>query len=132
MKTICKNLILSAFFAVLVMHIAVADPPDASIGIGISITPSDFSPLIWMDPNTRVVLRDPGTGSTELIERTNNYAFEGEQIEWEVLVMDKNGVETIDDVHVTVGPVQGIGNPIEAACDLNTTTNNATTVPLKS
>src|SRR3990167_3638286 len=53
---------------------------------------------------------------TELLERLNNYAFEGEQIGWKVLVMDKNGVEKIEDVFATIGDVQGEGNDIEVNC----------------
>ncbi len=52
----------------------------------------------------------------ELVERTENYAFEGEKIEWIVLVMDKNKIEQVTDVVGTVGPVQGTGNPIEVEC----------------
>jgi hypothetical protein len=52
----------------------------------------------------------------ELLERINNYAFEGEQITWTVLVMDKNGVEKIEDVFATIGDVQGEGNDIEVNC----------------
>ena len=52
----------------------------------------------------------------ELIERTQNYAFEGEKIEWTVLVMDKNGINKIEDVFATVGDVQGEGNDIEVNC----------------
>jgi hypothetical protein len=49
----------------------------------------------WI-PNTWTV-------TNELVERLNNYAFEGEQIQWKVLVMDKNGIEKVGDVYVTVG-----------------------------
>lgn len=52
----------------------------------------------------------------ELLERTQNYAFEGEKIEWLVLVLDKNGVEKIEDVFATIGDVQGAGNDIEVNC----------------
>jgi len=52
-----------------------------------------------------------------LHERTQNYAFEGEQISWLVLVMDKNGVEKIEDVFATIGSDQGTGNDIEVNCD---------------
>ncbi len=38
----------------------------------------------------------------ELIERHNNYAFEGEKIEWKVLVMDKNKIEEVEEVVATV------------------------------
>jgi len=81
----------------------------------------DFVPLVWLCDN-RIVYDDgtePGRVSedgTELIERINNYAFEGEQIQWQVLVMDKNGKEKISDVYATVGPTQGEGNDIEVNC----------------
>jgi len=76
----------------------------------------DFEPLVWQC-DSRVVYDDatePGRLSMDgqpMIERINNYAFEGEQIKWRVLVMDKNGIEKVKDVYVTVD-----GN-MEATCD---------------
>ncbi|MDP3026578.1 MAG: hypothetical protein Q8N63_02630 [Nanoarchaeota archaeon] len=58
----------------------------------------------------------PVLKGNELIERTQNYAFEGEKIEWTVLVMDKNGANKIEDVFATIGDVQGEGNEIEVNC----------------
>ncbi len=90
-------------------------------GIGIDITPEDFPPHIWMC-NDRVVLEDcveEGRDSDctdELIERIVNYAFEGEQIAWTVLVMDKNKIEQIQEVVGTIGETQGEGNDIEVEC----------------
>jgi len=52
----------------------------------------------------------------ELVERTQNYAFEGEKIEWKVLVMDKNKIEEITDVVATIGSSQGEGNDVEVEC----------------
>ena len=52
----------------------------------------------------------------ELIERSQNYAFEGEKIEWLVLAMDKNKIEEISDVFATIGSVQGEGNDVEVEC----------------
>src|SRR3989344_3451225 len=52
----------------------------------------------------------------ELKERENNYAFEGEKLEWKVLVMDKNKIEEISDVVGTIGATQGSGNDIEVEC----------------
>ena len=52
----------------------------------------------------------------ELIERTQNYAFEGEKLEWLVLVMDKNKIEEVTDVVATIGDSQGEGNDIEVEC----------------
>lgn len=54
-----------------------------------------------------------------LWERFHNYAFEGEQIVWDVLVWDKNGIEKIEDVFATIGDVQGAGNDIEVNCILD-------------
>ena len=52
----------------------------------------------------------------ELIERSQNYAFEGEKIEWLVLAMDKNKIEEITDVFATIGSSQGEGNDVEVEC----------------
>jgi len=91
----------------------------ASTSIGIDITTEDFAPMVWMCDH-RLVKDDwvePGvTDSWFLIEREQNYAFEGEKIKWDVLVMDKNGVEKIKDVFATIGSVQGAGNDIEVNC----------------
>jgi len=90
-------------------------------GIGVDIVTEDFAPLVWMCDH-RVVLDDAvqwGRVSKDdqgMLERGNNYAFEGEQIGWKVLVMDKNGVEKIEDVFATIGDVQGEGNDIEVNC----------------
>jgi cysteine-rich repeat protein len=68
----------------------------------------DFAPLVWQCDNSRVVYDDstgPGRVSDDgqtLVERINDYAFEGEQIQWKVLVMDKNGIEKVRDVYATV------------------------------
>jgi cysteine-rich repeat protein len=67
----------------------------------------DFEPIIW-GCDSRVAYDDgtePGRitfKGEEMIERMNNYAFEGESIQWKVLVMDKNGIEKVKDVYVTV------------------------------
>jgi len=119
-------LVVSMLLAMTVMPYAFA------VNVGSGITPDigteDFAPLVWMCDN-RVVYDDatePGRISDdgqELVERTQNYAFEGEQIAWKVLVMDKNGIQKVADVYGTVGDVQGEGNPIEVNCveDLSTT-----------
>ena len=116
--------ILAIVFAVLMLVAPSAFAIDTGIGIGIDITTEDFAPLIWLCDD-RVVSDDyvePGRmsdGEDELLERINNYAFEGEQISWEVLVMDKNGIEKISDVFATIGSTQGTGNDIEANCNLD-------------
>src|SRR3989344_3243612 len=90
-------------------------------GITPDITPEHYAPRIWMC-DSRVVYDDatePGRISGDgqrLVERINNYAFEGEQIKWDVLVQDKNGVEKIEHVFATVGDQQGEGNDVEVNC----------------
>jgi len=97
----------------------------AAVSVGTGVTPDiqteDFPPQVWMCDH-RVVYDDatePGRVSgdgQELVERINDYAFEGEQIAWKVLVMDKNGVEKVEDVFATIGSSQGAGNDIEVNC----------------
>jgi len=85
-------------------------------GLGVNIITEDFEPIVWQCDH-RVVYDDgtePGRVSEngkEMIERLNNYAFEGEQIKWKVLVMDKNGIDKVADVYATVD------GEIEANCD---------------
>ena len=84
-----------------------------AVSIGGGVTPNinteDFEPKVWMC-DSRIVYDDytePGrvsSGGSHLVERINNYAFEGESISWEVLVMDKNGIQKIKDVFVSTGP----------------------------
>ncbi|MBI3623766.1 hypothetical protein HY212_06845 [Candidatus Pacearchaeota archaeon] len=94
-------------------------------GVGVDINTEKFAPLVWMcdhryvyDDNTEPGRVSPG-GQT-LVERINNYAFEGEKIRWTVLVMDKNKIDQNIDVYATVGDVQGQGNNIEANCKRTT------------
>ena len=81
-----------------------------------NITIEEFVPKVWQCDNRFIY--DDGTrpgrvtqNGEELTERINNYAFEGEQIKWKVLVMDKNGIDKVKDVYVTVDGY------IEANCD---------------
>jgi hypothetical protein len=102
-------------------------PAVFAVDTGLSITPDitteDFPPMVWQCDH-RVVYDDatePGRVSEdgqELVERINNYAFEGEQIAWKVLVFDKNGIEKVSDVFGTIGSSQGAGNDIEVNCEL--------------
>ncbi len=96
--------------------------PGVGVGIGIGVTPEQFAPRIWMDPNTRVVLDDymnPGVitgGGDNLTERIENYAFTGEQIFWQVMVWDKNGIEKVEDVYVRLSREINSEDYIEANC----------------
>ncbi len=109
--------VLLLMFSVMPMAVAVSD----SISIGLNITVEKFPPQVWMC-DSRVVYDDatePGRISAngeELIERINNYAFVGEQIQWDVLVMDKNKIDQNIDVYATIGDVQGEGNDFEVNC----------------
>jgi len=90
-------------------------------GIKPEINTERFEPRVWLCDD-RVVYDDatePGRYSgagEELLERINNYAFEGEQVHWMTLVMDKNGIDKVVDVYATIGPSQGAGNDIEVNC----------------
>jgi hypothetical protein len=116
-----KLLIIVALSMVTVFLIPVVFAVSVGSGITPDIQTEDFAPLVWMC-DSRVVFDDatePGRISNdgeELVERINNYAFEGEQIQWLVLVMDKNGINKISDVFATLGTQQGPGNNIEVNC----------------
>lgn len=74
-------------------------------------TEADFVPLVFLKNHGRVLANDQYFNNGNIVTRTNNYAFTGEQIQWEVLVWDKNGVpEKLSDVWAgwatqTNGPV---------------------------
>ncbi len=141
-KTLTLFVLSLMVLAVLPTVLAVS----SGIGIGVDIETEDFPPQVWMcdhrvvyDDNTepgRLFQTDginnctgrsysgdeDGESDCQLLERTNNYAFEGEQISWTVLVFDKNGVEKIKDVYITAGASQsgedGSPEDIEANCQL--------------
>ncbi len=103
----------------------------STIGIGTTpIVSSEFPILVFLDPNSRILVDDcnsPGRVSgcgQKLVERINNYAFEGEQIKWDVFVYDKSGIEFVKDVFVSLGPSPGPGNDIEANCKINDRTDD--------
>jgi hypothetical protein len=104
-----KKLLLSLLVMSALMLAVVPGVFATSVGSGmpINIVTEQFAPQVWQCDH-RVVMDDAtepgrvsGDGQT-LVERINNYAFEGEQIQWEVLVMDKNGIEDVNDVYATV------------------------------
>ena len=119
MKTTLITYVLSLIMVLSVIPGVLA----ADVGTGITpvVNPEQFKPLVWMCDN-RVVLDDatePGRISEDgqkLVERINNYAFEGEQIQWLTLVMDKNKIDQNIDVYGTIGSSQGAGNDIEVNC----------------
>lgn len=118
MKTKFLSLLATAL---LVISLTPVLGVDTGTGIGIDIEPEEFPVHIWMC-DQRVFYEDcveegRGTNCGEQgKERINNYAFEGEQITWQVLVMDKNKIEEVQDVVATIGSTQGTGNDIEVEC----------------
>jgi hypothetical protein len=102
-------------------------------GVGIDLETEDAAPWIWMNTGTRVV-NDGGTrpgrvlAAANLTERRQNYAFEGEEVDWDVLVWDANGHDSITDVFMTVGDTQGTGNDVEAQCRLTTVLTPGTSI----
>jgi hypothetical protein len=122
---------LFVILAVALMALPMALANSVGTGVGVDIKTEDFAPRVWMCDH-RMVMDDnvewgrTTTGGQELTERTNNYAFEGEKIQWKVLVMDKNGIEKLQDVYGTVGSTAGVGNPIEVDCKRISATNGST------
>jgi hypothetical protein len=90
-------------------------------GINLNVETEIFAPRVFMC-DSRAVLDDNvnegrvSSGGEGLVERINNYAFEGEQISWKILVVDKNGIEDIRDVVGTIGPSDIDGNDREVEC----------------
>jgi hypothetical protein len=107
---------------------------DTGTGIGLDVTPEEFGPLIWMC-DSRAVWEDSveeGRNSTSgevLSERIQNYAFEGEQLSWRVLVMDKNKIEQVQDVVATLGTSQGTGNDVEVECAVDSSVADGSAIP---
>ena len=58
MRKILSVLVL-ALLVVGIVPLVAANTPTVGTGTGIIITPEDFKPLIWMNPDSRVVLRNP-------------------------------------------------------------------------
>jgi len=139
-----KNLFTLSIVALLMLSVVpMVLAVSVGSGVGVDITTENFAPLVWMCDN-RIVYDDntePGRPicgepecengywrsgrcdrwreprcETTLVERINNYAFEGEQIKWTVLVMDKNKIDQNIDVYATLGSSQGEGNDIEVNC----------------
>lgn len=119
MKKLYSLMVMALLVCSVIPFIMAADAGDS---ITPDITTEDFAPLVWMC-DSRAVCDDqvePGTTPGECLkERQQNYAFTGESISWTVLVMDKNGINKVEDVYGTVGyglENQGANNPIEVNC----------------
>ena len=114
---------LFAILATLLM-LPIAMAVDVGSGIGVNMETEKFPPSVWMcdhrivyddnvEPGRIVLCEDETYRLTHveeckeiLVERIEDYAFEGEQISWKILVMDKNGIEKVKDVYMTIGAKQ--------------------------
>ncbi|MFC1769222.1 hypothetical protein ACFLZX_05655, partial [Nanoarchaeota archaeon] len=105
-----KKLVILPIALLVLLHSVLA----IGVGIGVigNVTPTNSPPMICMDPDSRLF----DAGGPLAVPRVNNYAFEGESIEWDVLVREPDGIIDIREVGVTVGPTQGVGQPIEVNC----------------
>src|SRR3990167_5751002 len=83
----------------------------------------NFPPLIFLNENgCRALYNEPNWilpgVNGDLLQRDNNYIFTGEQIQWTVLVWDKNGVpEKIEDVFA--GWVTQTNGPLDPDMQVN-------------
>jgi hypothetical protein len=116
-----KNVVLMVSIFTFLM-IPSAYGVDTNIGITATATTGTLTESWLCD--SRVVRDDyvefwrNSTGGEELLERGQNYIFEGESIMWEVLVKDKNKPEAID-VGVYLGSDSDGGDGlIEVNCNL--------------
>jgi hypothetical protein len=97
-----------ALLMLLPMGLAYVTPPTT---IGIVVGTEPFEPVVWRC-GAWVMADDPAeTGRVsnagqELIERTQSYIFAGEQLSVDVLVLDKNGIEKVGDIYLTVDGVK--------------------------
>lgn len=112
---------------------------DTGIGIGVGITPQNSCPEIVdvsysvntrteFEPNDCEVQCEGNeecrSRCVQIVENQRSYAFEGEQITFEVDVVDMDGIEQ-DCVKVFVTLDDGY-DPIEAACVLDGTEDDGT------
>jgi len=104
--------------------------PIGQISITPTYTSSNFEPLVFLNKEGGRVLFDDPYGIWEngnITRRNQNYVFTGEQIQWTVLVWDKNGVpEKIEDVFA--GWVEQTNGPLDPTqqvnCEMGNQLNN--------
>ncbi|MFH1211778.1 MAG: hypothetical protein V1659_02495 [Candidatus Woesearchaeota archaeon] len=120
-----KLFCLISLFCAIIILTPFAHAIDVGADMDLDVEVENFSPLVWMCGHREVYddniewgrFVEPAPDRDVLLERVNNYAFEGEAVRIYVLVMDKNGVpEKIRDVYATLGTTQGAGNDIEVNC----------------
>lgn len=115
MRTLYTTLLLSLLVLSVIPGVLAND---TNVVSGVDITTENFAPLVW-GCGARVVIDDSlemGRITDSLLwERTQSYAFTGEKIHQVVLVMDKNGIDKVNEVYAAVGDERS-GNDVEANC----------------
>lgn len=112
------TMVVTVLTVIAAVPIVFADTPTVGTGINVGMGTEQFVPRVFMFPE-RFITHNNADGGYVLVERVENYAFEGEQIHWLTLVWDKNGDDKLADVYVTLsdyGQQPGDGL-IEANCD---------------
>jgi hypothetical protein len=115
--------------------------------VGVTMQTEQFAPLIWMKTSGCTVYHNladqqntdgyrhfkyggPNNGPWDgkLVERVENYAFEGEYIVCDALVMDKNGNDKVQDVYMGLSNSGQTADDfqIEANCDRQEDSVNVT------
>lgn len=98
--------------------ITIVAATDTGGSIGINISTQRFTPRVFFCDNRSTTddNLENGNNGLDLSERKHNYAFEGESIQWTILVLDKNKISDVTEVAGTIGPEQGPGNDVEVEC----------------
>lgn len=116
-----KKYIETAIVALMLILPMVSAGPTASVTITPTYTEQAFSPLVFLNMDGGRVLMDDPYGfyaNGNIAARPQNYAFTGEQIQWKVLVWDKNGMpEKIKDVWA--GWVAQTNGPLDPDVQVN-------------
>jgi len=115
-----KKRILATMMMLLIVVLSTVSAQIVQVPIGITYTEAKFSPYVFLNRDGgRMLYDDPYGLNGDITSRENNYAFTGEQIEWTVLVWDKNGVpENIYDVFAGWGEQSSIDPEIQANCHI--------------
>ncbi len=87
------------------------------VGLGVEVGVGDITPELFFDPTARVTIDDPAGNNGNITLRAHDYAFTGEQIHWEVLAWDRNGVEDIDTVTLALSDDTSFSSqPVNVSC----------------
>lgn len=115
----CSMLLIATILSSLVLASTTVQIP--LIGVTPIYEEQKFEPLLFLkESGGRVLFDDPygPFANGDITQRNDNYAFTGEQIQWEVLLWDKNGVpEKINDVFA--GWVTQTNGPLDPEQQVN-------------